>query len=216
MCPARILVADDHEIVRHGLRALIQEHPQWELVAEATDGRDAVDKTSELKPDIAIVDITMPSLNGLEAAKQMLKLNPPTKILIFTMHDSELAMQKAVNAGARGYVLKADAGRDIVRAVQALLNGQTFFTQKAAQIILDEFTGKRPPKPSGDPQALTAKEREILQLLVEGKTIKQVVALLGLATKAVETYRTDLMRKFNCNSTSELVRYAIRNRLAQA
>jgi DNA-binding NarL/FixJ family response regulator len=216
MCPARILVADDHEIVRQGLRALIQEHPQWELVAEATDGRDAVDKASELKPDIAIVDITMPSLNGLEAAKQMLKLNPPTKILIFTMHDSELAMQKAVNAGARGYVLKADAGRDIVRAVQALLNGQTFFTQKAAQIILDEFTGKRPSTPEGYPQALTAKEREILQLFVEGKTIKQVVALLGLATKAVETYRTDLMHKFSCNSASELVRYAVRNRLVQA
>jgi DNA-binding NarL/FixJ family response regulator len=154
MCPARILVADDHDVIRQGLRSLIQEQPQWELVAEATDGRDAVEKASELKPDIAIVDITMPSLNGLDAVKQILKFNPHAKILIFTMHDSEQAIEKAVNAGARGYVLKADAGRDIVRAVQALLNGQTFFTQKAAQIILDEFTGKRPPKPEGDPQAL--------------------------------------------------------------
>src|ERR1700747_725815 len=143
MAQTRSLVADDHDVFRQGLLSLIQEQPQWELVAEATDGRDAVEKASELKPDIAIVDITMPSLSGLDAAKQMLKLNPHPKILIFTMHDSEQAIAKAVNAGARGYVLKADAGRDIVRAVQALLNGQTFFTQKGAPNIIHELPGTR-------------------------------------------------------------------------
>jgi len=140
MCPARILVADDHDVVRQGLRLLIQEQPQWKIIAEIKDGRNAVEKASESKPDIAILDISMPSLNGLDATRQILKLNTHTKILILSMHDSEQVIEKAVNAGARGYVLKADAGRDIVRAVQALLNGQTFFTQKAAQIILDGFT----------------------------------------------------------------------------
>jgi DNA-binding NarL/FixJ family response regulator len=203
-------------VVRQGLRSLIQEQPQWELVAEATDGRDAVEKASELKPDIAIVDITMPSLNGLDATKQILKFNTHTKILILSMHDSEQVIENVLNAGARGYVLKADAASDLVRAMQALLAGQTFFTQKASQIILDGFTGKRPKATQGESQVLTAREREILQLLAEGKISKEVAALLDLSTKTVETHRTNLMRKLSCHCVSELVRFAVRNHLVEA
>lgn len=142
MCPARILVADDHDVVRQGLRSLIQEQPQWELVAEATDGRDAVEKAGELKPDIAILDISMPSLNGLDATRQILKLNTHTKILILSMHDSEQVIDNVLNAGARGYVLKADAASDLVRAMQALLAGQTFLHRKPARLFLTDSREK--------------------------------------------------------------------------
>jgi DNA-binding NarL/FixJ family response regulator len=216
MCPARILVADDHDVVRQGLRSLIQEQPQWKIIAEVKDGRNAVAKTSELKPDIAILDISMPSLNGLDATRQILKLNTHTKILILSMHDSEQVIENVLNAGARGYVLKADAASDLVRAMQALLAGQTFFTQKASQIILDGFTGKRPKATQGESQVLTAREREILQLLAEGKISKEVAALLDLSTKTVEAHRTNLMRKLSCHSVSELVRFAVRNHLVEA
>jgi DNA-binding NarL/FixJ family response regulator len=215
VCPARILIADDHEVVRHGLRSLIREHPEWELVAEVTNGKDAVAKASELKPDIAILDISMPHLSGLDATKQMLKLNPRPKIVILTMHDSEQAMQHALNAGARGYVLKADAGSDMVRAVRALLNGQTFFTQKAARLILEEFTGNRAKSPKTQPKFSTEREREILRLLSEGKIIKEIAFLLNLSPKAVQRQRANLMRKFDCHSVSELVRYAVRNNLLE-
>lgn len=216
MSPARILVADDHDVVRQGLRLLIQEQPQWKIIAEVKDGRDAVAKASKLKPDIAILDISMPSLNGLEATRQIMKVNPQTKVLILTVHDSEQMIETVLQAGARGYVLKTDAGSDLVRAMQALLAGQTFYTQKASQIILDGFTGKRPRAIEGGSQVLTAREREILQLLAEGKISKEVAALLDLSTKTVVTHRTNLMRKLSCHCVGELVRYAVRNHLVEA
>jgi DNA-binding NarL/FixJ family response regulator len=216
MSPARILVADDHDVVRQGLGSLIQEQPQWKIIAEVKDGRDAVAKASELKPDIAILDISMPALNGLEATRQIIKVNPQTKVLILTVHDSEQVIESVLNAGARGYVLKADAASDLVRAMQALLAGQTFFTQKASQMILDGFNGKRPKTTQGESQVLTAREREILQLLAEGKVSKEVAALLNLSTKTVGTHRTNLMRKLSCHCVSELVRYAVRNHLVEA
>lgn len=216
MCAARILIADDHDIVRRGLRALVQEQPSWQIVAEAQDGRSAVVKAQELKPDIAILDIGMPSLNGLDATKQIVKLNPDIKVLILTMHDSDRLIQDVLNAGARGYLMKSDASRDLVTAIRALLLGQTFFTQKVAQIVLDGFTGKRPITAEGDSQQLTAKEREIVQLLAEGKSSKEVADVLNVSTKTVETHRTNIMRKLGCHSVTEVVRYAIRNHLAQA
>lgn len=216
MCPARILVADDHEVVRHGLRSLIGEHPEWELVAEAANGREAVAKASEMKPDVAILDIGMPSLNGLDATKQILKIDQQAKILILTMHDSEHIIANAVNAGARGYVLKAEISTNLVRAVNALLNGQTYFTQKAGRLILDWFTGKGPKSAERDSQSLTAAERELLQLLVRGKTIKEAAALLRLSTRVVQTHRKRLIREFKCRDGNELVRYALRNRLIDA
>ena len=216
MCAARILIADDHDIVRKGLRALVQEEPSWQVVADVQDGRSAVVKTQELKPDIAILDIAMPLLNGLDATKQIAKINPDTKVLILTMHDSELLIQNVLNAGARGYLMKTDAGRDLVVAIRALLLGQTYFTQKVAQIVLDTFTGKKTTTTEGDIQSLTAKEREVVQLLAEGKSSKEAADVLNVSTKTLETHRSNIMRKLGCHSVTDVVRYAIRNHLAQA
>ena len=216
MCAARILIADDHDIVRKGLRALVQEEPSWQVVADVQDGRSAVVKTQELKPDIAILDIAMPLLNGLDATKQIAKINPDTKVLILTMHDSELLIQNVLNAGARGYLMKSDAGRDLVVAIRALLLGQTYFTQKVAQIVLDTFTGKKTTTTEGEIQSLTAKEREVVQLLAEGKSSKEAADVLNVSTKTLETHRSNIMRKLGCHSVTDVVRYAIRNHLAQA
>jgi DNA-binding NarL/FixJ family response regulator len=216
VCVARILIADDHDIVRKGLRALVEEESSWQVVADVQDGRSAVAKAQELKPDIAILDIAMPSLNGLDATRQIVKVNPDTKVLILTMHDSELLIQNVLNAGARGYLMKTDAGRDLVVAIRALLLGQTFFTQKVAQIVLDTFTGKKTTTTDGDIQSLTAKEREVAQLLAEGKSSKEAADMLKVSTKTLETHRSNIMRKLGCHSVTEVVRYAIRNHLAQA
>jgi len=216
VCAARILIADDHDIVRKGLRALVQEEPSWQVVADVQDGRSAVAKTQELKPDIAILDIAMPSLNGLDATKQIVKVNPATKVLILTMHDSEQLIQHVLNAGARGYLMKSDAGHDLVVAIRALLLGQTYFTQKVAQIVLDTFTGKKTTTAEGDIQSLTAKEREVVQLLAEGKCSKEAADVLNVSTKTLETHRSNIMRKLGCHSVTDIVRYAIRNHLAQA
>jgi DNA-binding NarL/FixJ family response regulator len=216
VCSARILIADDHDIVRKGLRALVQEEPSWQIVADVQDGRSAVAKTQELKPDIAILDIAMPSLNGLDATKQIVKVNPDTKVLILTMHDSELLIQNVLSAGARGYLMKTDAGRDLVVAIRALLLGQTYFTQRVAQIVLDTFTGKKTTTTGGDIQSLTAKEREVVQLLAEGKSSKEAADVLNVSTKTLETHRSNVMRKLGCHSVTDVVRYAIRNHLAQA
>lgn len=216
MCEARILIADDHDIVRKGLRALVEEESSWQVVADVQDGRSAVAKTQELKPDIAILDIAMPSLNGLDATKQIVKVNPDTKVLILTMHDSELLIQNVLNAGARGYLMKTDAGRDLIVAIRALLSGQTFFTQRVAQIVLDTFTGKKTTTTEGDIQSLTAKEREVVQLLAEGKSSKEAADVLKVSTKTLETHRSNIMRKIGCHSVTDVVRYAIRNHLAQA
>ena len=216
MCAARILIADDHDIVRKGLRALVQEEPCWRIVADVQDGRSAVAKTQELKPDIAILDIGMPSLNGLDATRQIVKVNPDTKVLILTMHDSEQLIQNVLNAGARGYLMKSDAGRDLVVAVRALLSGQSFFTRRVAQIVLDGFTGRRTTTTEGEFQQLTPKEREVVQLLAEGKRSKEAADVLKVSTKTLETHRSNIMRKLGCHSVTELVRYAIRNHLAEA
>ena len=173
-------------------------------------------KTQELKPDIAILDIGMPSLNGLDATRQIVKVNPDTKVLILTMHDSEQLIQNVLNAGARGYLMKSDAGRDLVVAVRALLSGQSFFTRRVAQIVLDGFTGRRTTTTEGEFQQLTPKEREVVQLLAEGKRSKEAADVLKVSTKTLETHRSNIMRKLGCHSVTELVRYAIRNHLAEA
>lgn len=213
MCPARILVADDHDIVRRGILSLIQDHAGWKVVAEAKDGRDAVAKALELKPDLAVLDVSMPSLNGLDATRQMLKANGKLRVLVLTMHESEQLMEDVLRAGARGYILKADAGRDLVLAMEALLAGQPFFTKKAAQLVLEGFNGRRP---AATRQELTAREREIVQLLAEGKSTKEVATVLGISVKTAETHRTNLMRKLDCHAVAEVVRYAVRNHLVQA
>jgi DNA-binding NarL/FixJ family response regulator len=214
----QILLADDHEVVRKGLRALLEAHPGWKVIAEAIDGREAVEKATDMRPDVAIVDIGMPSLNGLEATRQIVKKVPRTRVLILTMHDTNALIQQVVKAGARGYVLKSDVASDLVSAVEALCRDQTFFTSKVSQVILDRYVGKSAGMEiSPDPDSpLTPREREVVQLLAEGKSSKEVAAVLGISVKTAETHRINLMRKLDCHSVAEVVRYAVRNLIAEA
>jgi DNA-binding NarL/FixJ family response regulator len=216
LSPVSVLIADDHEVVRRGLRALIQEQSGWQVVAEATNGRDAVAKAHEFQPDVAILDITMPSLNGLDATKQIAKISPRTKVLILSIHESDQLIHKVLNAGARGYILKADAGRDFAAAVKALLSNRTFFTPKVAQKVMDVSLGKRPKASEEVFSQITGREREVVQLLAEGKSSQEIANILGITFKTAETHRQNLMRKLNCHSVTEIVRYAIRNHIVEA
>lgn len=215
MTTLRILVADDHEIVRQGIRALLLVHPGWEVCGEAADGREAVRKTAELKPDIAIMDIGMPNLNGLSAARQILHHNPQTKVLILTMHSSEQVLREVLDIGAQGYLLKSDAGRDLMTAVEALQRNRTFFSSKAGEVVLDNFRKHKTGPDNAVKEALTAREREVVQLLAEGKSTKEVAVILGLSVKTTETHRSNILRKLELHSVSELVLYAVRNNIIQ-
>lgn len=212
----RILVADDHEVVRRGLCALLQAQPDWEICGEAADGREALEKAQKLKPDVIILDIGMPSLNGLEATRQILKLNPQTRILILTLHDSDQVVREVLNAGARGFLLKSDAARDLVAAVEALRRDKTYFTSKVAAMVLEGFLKQGSPAAVAAPPTrgrLTPREREIVQLLAEGKSTKEVAVALGLSVKTAETHRSNIMRKLELHSVSDLVLYAVRNNI---
>jgi len=213
--PFRILVADDHEVVRRGLCALLRNQPQWEVCGEAGDGREAVEKVVTLKPEVVILDIGMPNLNGLEATRQILKTNPQIKVLVLTLHDSDQVVQEVLNAGARGFLLKTDAARDLVAAVEALRRGKTYFTPKVAAMVLDGYlrreNGPAPERPAR--RRLTPREREVVQLLAEGKSSKEVAVVLGLSVKTAETHRSNIMRKLELHSVSDLVLYAVRNNI---
>ena len=223
MEPIRLLVADDHEIVRKGIRSLLEAQPGWQVTGEASDGREAVEKARDLKPDVTVLDISMPSLNGLEAARQMIKNDARAKILILTQHESDPLIREVLDAGARGYVLKSDASRDLITAINAVRSNKTFFTAKVAQIVLDGYLDKKPKKTAtpeerkGDARSrLTPRQREIVQLLAEGKSSKEVAVALGLSVKTAETHRANIMRRLDCHSISELVRYAVRNNIIEA
>ncbi len=213
----RILVADDHEIVRRGLVSLLKSHAGWDVCGEAQDGRQAVDKAKELKPDVVILDIGMPNLNGLEAARQMQRDNPQAKVLILTITDVDEVVRAVLDAGARGFVLKSDAARDLVAAVEALQSNKTFFTSRVADMVLGGYLGRTRPTPDSDAvlPTLTPREREIVQLLAEGKSSKEVASHLNLSVKTAETHRSNIMRKLNLHSVSGLVLYAVRNNMVQ-
>ncbi len=215
----RILIADDHEVARRGIRALLESHPGWEVCAEARDGRDAVELAINTKPNVVLLDIGMPNLNGLEAARQILAALPDAAILILTMHDTDTMVRDVLRAGARGFLLKSDAGRDLVAAVEAVQLQRTFFTPRVSQMVLDGFLdrdGKQSQDhvdSSGD--LLTSREREVIQLLAEGRTSKEVAVTLNLSVKTAETHRTNLMRKLGLHSVADLTRYAVRNGIVQ-
>jgi len=219
MSNLRLLLADDHEIVRKGLRSVLEAQKDCEVVGEAADGRQAIALVKELNPDIVILDISMPLLNGLEATRQILKIRPQTKVLILTMHESDPLIRDVLDAGARGYILKTDAGRDLVTAVESLRRNKTFFTSRVSQMILDGFL-KGDSRPSDSDSSggirLTPRQREIVQLLAEGKSSKEVAVALDLSVKTAETHRANIMRKLDCHSVSEVVRYAIRNKIIEA
>ena len=214
----RLLIADDHEIFRAGLRALLEVQPGWRVVAEAADGRDAVKKAAETRPDVALLDIAMPFLNGLEAAQEIGEISPRTKIVMLTVHDSDAMINEVLAAGARGYLFKSDAASDLVTAVNAVQGDGTFFTAKVADIVLTSFinSGARPAALASPRSRLTARQREIAQLLAEGRTTKEVASMLNLSVKTAETHRSNLMRRLNCHSAADLVRYALRNQIIEA
>ena len=211
MTALRILVADDHELVRRGVRVLLEARPGWRICDEAVEGREAVEKAGRLKPDVVILDIGMPVLNGLEAARQIRKNSPRSEVLILTMHESEQVVREVLTAGARGYVLKSDAGRDLVNAVEALSRHETFFTSSVADFVLQSYLDARGGRQ--DASAVTPREREVIQLLAEGRGNKEVATTLGISVRTAETHRTNIMRKLECHSFSDLVRYAIRNNI---
>lgn len=207
----RILLADDHELVRQGLRAMIEGQSGWQVCGEATTGREAVTQARELKPDIVVMDFTMPELNGMEATRQIRAALPRTEVLILTMHESEELVREVLAAGARGYVLKSDAGRALVDALKALADHKPYFTSKISALVLDGYLNPTTRENS----ALTPREREIVQLVAEGRSTKELADRLGISPKTAETHRTNIMRKLNMHSVSEVVRYAIRNKLVE-
>jgi DNA-binding NarL/FixJ family response regulator len=215
----RLLVADDHEFLRKGVRSLLEEQPGWVVAAEASDGREAVEKAKLVQPDVTILDLGMPELNGLEAAREILK-TVSTKVLILSMYDSDALIRKTLQAGAQGYLLKSDAARDLVSAVDALSRNETFFTPKVAQMVLEGYLG-RPSKENEDDNRknelrLTARQRQILQIVAEGKSSKELAFALNISVKTAETHRANIMRRLDCHSVTELVRYAIRNHVIEA
>jgi DNA-binding NarL/FixJ family response regulator len=214
----RILVADDHEVVRRGLITLLQSHEGWEVCGEAADGREAVEKAKQLEPDVVVLDIGMPNLNGLAATRQLVEQDSRCKVIVLTITDSDQAIREALDAGARGFVLKSDAARDLITAVEALQRNRMFFTPRVNDLVLDGFlaredNGLRDTAPRL-PQ-LTPREREVIQLLAEGKSSKEVASLLNLATKTAETHRSNIMRKLGLHSIRDLVLYAVKNNIIQ-
>jgi DNA-binding NarL/FixJ family response regulator len=210
----RIVIADDHEIVRRGLRSLLEAQPGWQVVAEAVTGREAVERIAQLKPDVVVMDISMPEMNGLEATRQVLKSRPKTEILVLTMHESEQVVREVLEAGARGYVLKSDAGRSLVAAVDSLRQHRPFFTSRVSEMVLKGYLHGRSEAAQDSPRTrLTARERQIVQLLAEGKSNKEIGGALGISVKTAEAHRSNIMRKLDLHSISDLVRYAIRNKM---
>jgi DNA-binding NarL/FixJ family response regulator len=210
-----ILVADDHDIVREGLKTLLQSQPKWKICDEASTGREAVEKARQHKPDIIVLDFSMPELNGLEATRQIRRILPHTEVLILTMHDSEQLAKEVLQAGARGYLLKTHAKKQLVPAVAALAEHQPYFDSKVSSLMLDAFLN--PAKAAAEStDRLTSREREIVQLIAEGRTSKEVAATLGLSAKTVEAHRANIMNKLDLRSTPQLVLYAVRNRIVQA
>ena len=218
MTTLNILVADDHDIIRRGLRQLLTARQGWEVCGEAKTGREAVAMAEEMKPDMVLLDVSMPDLNGLEAARRIHKALPKTGILVLTMHFSDQLVREVVESGARGYILKSDADKELVSAVEAISNRRTFFTPRASEMLLDGFSRQssvvEPRMPSRN--RLTPREREIVQLLAEGKSSKEVAVALGISVKTAETHRANIMRKLELHSVSELVRYAIKNQIIEA
>jgi DNA-binding NarL/FixJ family response regulator len=214
----RILIADDHDIIRRGLKNLLTARSGWEICAEAKTGREAVSLVEQHQPDIVVMDVTMPDLNGLEAARQIHKTFPKIGILILTLHFSDVLVRDIVAAGARAYIMKSDADRDLVSAVEALANRRTYFTARAADMLYNDMA--QSGSTSVEPKALTRdrltpREREIVQLLAEGKSSKEVAVALGISVKTAETHRANIMRKLEVHSVSEIVRYAVKNQIIE-
>jgi DNA-binding NarL/FixJ family response regulator len=215
MTSLHIIIVDDHAIVRRGVRVLLESQPGWEVTGEAATGREAVDLAKRLQPDVVVMDVSLPELNGLDATRQILKETPRTEVLVLTMHHSEELARNVLQAGARGYVLKSDADQSLIAAVESLRQHKPFLTSTVTEFVLDDYLHRK-QEGSASLAAVTPREREIIQLLAEGKSNKETAAALTVSVKTVEAHRANIMRKLRLRSLSDLVRYAIRNKIVQA
>ncbi len=214
MSKIRILLADDHGLVRKGLRLLIESQEGMEVVGEACDGREALKLAGELKPEIAILDIAMPNLNGIDAAAQLAKRGDKVRVIILSMHSDESYVVRALDAGARGYLLKDSAEEDLVQAIRTVAQGRPYFSPAISATLLEDYIRTLHQRGLTDTyDLLTDREKEVLQLLAEGKSNKEVAALLNLSPYTVETHRTNLMQKLNLHNTAEIVLYAVRKKI---
>ncbi|MDV2987304.1 UNVERIFIED_CONTAM: response regulator transcription factor [Methylobacteriaceae bacterium AG10] len=209
----RIVIADDHHVVRRGVRAILECRANWEVVAEAVDGAEALEIVEAEKPDVAIIDYSLPIMNGAQLTKRIRAISPQTEVLIFTMHDSEVLIRDVLKAGAKGYLVKSDAEDLLVRAVEALSRRQPYVTDWFNRALLDRYLAS--PEEPGELTCLTAREREVVQLVAEGNSSKGVSQVLDISPKTVETYRASAMHKLGLKTTAALVRYAIRNKLVE-
>jgi DNA-binding NarL/FixJ family response regulator len=215
--PLRIVIIDDHAVVRRGVRGLLESQPGWEVSAEGSTGREAVELVRRLRPDVVVMDLSLPELNGLDATRQIVKEWPHTEILVLTMHHSEQLAQDVLQAGARGYVLKSDADDSLIAAVKSLREHKPFLTSKVTEFVLDGYMRRSTALDEAAPKdGVTPREREIIQLVAEGNSNKQVAATLGISVKTIEAHRANIMRKLHLRTISDLVRYAIRNGIVQA
>jgi len=207
----RLLIGDDHTLVRHGLRKILEEKPEWEVVAEVGDGREAIKCATTLKPDVAILDVGMPLLNGIDATQQIVRKVPETKVLILSMHSDEAYVTRALQAGAKGYLLKDSAGKDLIKGVESVAAGQSFFSPAVARLMLDDYVRRVAGTGVADRyETLSEREREIFQLVAEGRTNKEVAELLSISPTTVETHRGHILQKLDIHNTAELVLYAVR------
>jgi DNA-binding NarL/FixJ family response regulator len=211
----RVLIADDHDLMRRGLRALLESQPGFEVCGEASKGREAVAQAEQLRPDVVIIDVCMPELNGIEATRHIRRVSPRTEVLVLSVHHSDQLIREVLDAGARGFIVKSDSDTDLLRAVEALGSHQPFFTSYATELLLGRYGSEAAPTQikmiAGD--RLTSREREIIQLLAEGRTSKEIGMVLNISAKTAETHRANIMRKLDFHSVGEVVRYAVRNQI---
>jgi len=212
--PIRILLADDHAVVRDGLRSLLEREPDMEVVAEAADGRECIQKAVEFVPDVAIIDVAMPVMNGIEAARRIAVEAPEAGVLMLSMHQDESYVLRALKAGARGYLLKDSPRADVIEAVRAVGRGRSFVSRKISRMLQEEYVHQLNARGLEDSyELLTAREREILQLLAEGRTNKEVASLLNISLTTVETHRGHILQKLSLHSTPDLILYAVRKKI---
>ena len=205
------MLADDHNLMRRGLRVLLEQQPDFAVVGEASDGRDAVALVASHRPDVLVMDIGMPSLNGIEAAAQITQSHPDVAMVMLSMHSDESYVLRALKAGAKGYLLKDSAEADLIRAVHAVADGKSFFSPAVSKVLLDDYVRKLQRSGTEDPyDLLTPREREVLQLVAEGQSNKEVAQLLNLSVYTVETHRSNIMEKLNLHGVPELILYAVR------
>lgn len=210
-----ILLADDHAILREGIKALLEKQDNIEVVAEASNGREAVSKTSEYQPDVVILDISMPLMEGFEATRQIKKENPDTKILILTMHDDEEYFLQLLRAGACGYVTKGSVGKDLIAAIEAVYAGESFFCPSMAKSLLSDYLRLAESDESAKHEELTPREREIVKLIAEGYTNQQIADILHRSVKTIESHRSNILQKLRIHDSIELVKYAVRKKLIE-